>query len=744
MVYVAFLPTTPTNVVENVFAPAASASVCTAVASKYVLHNTNALLQYNYIRIPNPISSSVYFPHGCAFLWLRVGYLRLCDNAAVAAAVGTFSLLPIATVSRSELIPRVTDALTALQDALQRIGSVLVIRVVDNRPASHVDAICKIANIVRPNRLIYNADSFTETISFHPFKSRAIALSPFRVSRPGFSNSNSSSSNAVSCLFSSPPSLPPPPSVSSLTSDSIPLSSAIGENDARQKLSSILSSSIVSLNALRWKLQDELYVGTICDARIRVELMQFLKSHQRVSQSSDTRGRGSSFKFRPLHMIAAAMNSPAVAAMGVAAYDVNGGDRRGVEWDHQSKSFILKEWEHTETERLMPPRQRFGEFLRRKRQFFIRAFFPDDVTPDYYSFTIWRFAQRCVSATIGVFGTSSLLYALGIRSGRIGQAAAISWVLKDGLGRVGKMVWAGSMSKDFDVDPKRWRFRSALLYAAGNGLEIVTRIFPSSFLLFATVGNSMKQVSMMTASACRNAMYRSFGEQSQNIANITAKGEAQIVVADLIGMATGIQLSKMITSRGRILGVYLLMTLMDVLGIYMELRQVVFRSINPERSSIIINQLLKNGILLRPTQVSPKESIFLRPSHKKWVRMTSIAKAATDPEELSMLLRVFKKERFLIATPRIRCGGPCRLVLRRDASNEDVLRAMLMVGYVHNEMNVLGKDVIESQDAERILRNARTLTKRAFPRFVSALQENGWNTRNLLFSTLKRRGYWTP
>lgn len=174
----------------------------------------------------------------------------------------------------------------------------------------------------------------------------------------------------------------------------------------------------------------------------------------------------------------------------------------------------------------------------------------------------------------------------------------------------------------------------------------------------------------------------------------------------------------------------------------MELRQVVFRSLNAERASIVISRLLNDGILLRPSQASPKERIFLRPRHKEWVRMTSIAKAASDPDELNMLLKVFRKERFMVAVPKSQKGGPCRLVLRRDASNSDVLRAMLLIGYVQNELKAYGKETIGIYEMERVLRNARTLTKRGFPSFMEGLRQNGWDTDNLLFGTLKRRGYW--
>jgi hypothetical protein len=69
------------------------------------------------------------------------------------------------------------------------------------------------------------------------------------------------------------------------------------------------------------------------------------------------------------------------------------------------------------------------------KKFLVRSFLPENVTHDYYAYTIWRVIQRFVSATVNVFGTQALLLALGIKSQRLGAAATVSWVLKDALVR---------------------------------------------------------------------------------------------------------------------------------------------------------------------------------------------------------------------------------------------------------------------------------------------------------------------
>lgn len=229
------------------------------------------------------------------------------------------------------------------------------------------------------------------------------------------------------------------------------------------------------------------------------------------------------------------------------------------------------------------------------------------------------------------------------------------------------MLWAG---RSFDSDAKRWRFRSSLLYAGGSTLEVLTFACPPLFLLFATLATCLKQISMLTSTATRNAIYRSFtavrdlrpegagrrsssarsrrgttreqsgfkrnetvaspsgrprtsafahsrpslspplshpphapplaqaDTKSDNIGDITAKGEAQIAIIDLLGMIVGIVAARFVipaltagaaggdAARGvvfpRIFALYLSLCALDVFAIYREIRAVVFSRLNHE------------------------------------------------------------------------------------------------------------------------------------------------------------------
>ena len=75
----------------------------------------------------------------------------------------------------------------------------------------------------------------------------------------------------------------------------------------------------------------------------------------------------------------------------------------------------------------------------------------------------------------------ALLYAVGLGKGAIPAAAAVNWVLKDGLGYLSKILLS-KFGRHFDVNPKGWRLVADLLENTAYGLEILTPVFPHLFV----------------------------------------------------------------------------------------------------------------------------------------------------------------------------------------------------------------------------------------------------------------------
>ncbi|GAB4848568.1 Protein root UVB sensitive 6 [Ancistrocladus abbreviatus] len=110
----------------------------------------------------------------------------------------------------------------------------------------------------------------------------------------------------------------------------------------------------------------------------------------------------------------------------------------------------------------------------------------------------------------------------------------MSWrALKDGAGRVGKMLFA-RQGKKFDYDLKQLRFAGDLLMELGAGVELATAAVPHLFLPFACAANVAKNVAAVTSTSTRTPFYKAFAK-GVNIGDVTAKGECVGDIADLLG-----------------------------------------------------------------------------------------------------------------------------------------------------------------------------------------------------------------
>ncbi|PNH12864.1 hypothetical protein TSOC_000128 [Tetrabaena socialis] len=89
--------------------------------------------------------------------------------------------------------------------------------------------------------------------------------------------------------------------------------------------------------------------------------------------------------------------------------------------------------------------------------YFLPNGFPDSVAPQYAPYMFWRGVQYFFGGAISVFTTQSLLGALGVAGGYRGEAAAaINWVIKDGAGRLGRLLFA-RWGRELDCELKQFR-----------------------------------------------------------------------------------------------------------------------------------------------------------------------------------------------------------------------------------------------------------------------------------------------
>eukprot|EP00897_Mesotaenium_endlicherianum_P000424 jgi/Mesen1/10382/ME000081S09771 len=306
--------------------------------------------------------------------------------------------------------------------------------------------------------------------------------------------------------------------------------------------------------------------------------------------------------------------------------------------------------------------------------------FVTGVADGYVTYSAYRAVQHCASAVLGVLSTQSLLVTAGLPS-TSAHATIASWVLKDGLGHVGKFM-CSSLGARMDAQPKQWRVLADGMFDVGAMLEILVPLCPQQFLGIAGLAQMAKGAALVSARATRLPIYSSFALEN-NLSDLYAKGEAISVLSNIAGMGLGIQLASSSLCRstpGKLLMGAALSTV-HVFCVAQEMRAAPVNTLNAERTALLIQDYLQTGKVAHPGELKYRERLFFGSSLDRTsgsVRVGAPLKRALGaPSEVPRLAQRFRGERFLVNFS----SGAARtadLVLHRNATGLDAVRGWLL------------------------------------------------------------------
>jgi hypothetical protein len=240
--------------------------------------------------------------------------------------------------------------------------------------------------------------------------------------------------------------------------------------------------------------------------------------------------------------------------------------------------------------------------------YFLPQHYPASVNSYYLTYSKWVFVGSILGTASSVLSMQCLLVSLGLGAAALPASAAINWVLKDGLGQLGGMLFASMVSTRFDMQPIRYRLLSAVVLDASILLEILTPLVPTLFLPLASLANIGKNISWLGASASRAAIHRSFLRR-ENLADVTAKSGSQTILASLGGTALGIGLSVLTgTNTLEILVCFLVLSCGHIMATYRALRRVVINHLTEQRLDMLSDAYLRQ---LAASATAPPQPISL-------------------------------------------------------------------------------------------------------------------------------------
>lgn len=448
------------------------------------------------------------------------------------------------------------------------------------------------------------------------------------------------------------------------------------------------------------------------------------------------------------------------AEMLDAVWEVKGGQWRKLLLDLAKDKFVTEEDEGNAGKR-SPENILLGS-LTWCRGFILRLMlpegYPDSVTSDFLEYSLWRVCQGIASQMNGVLTTQALLYAVGLGKGAIPTAAAVNWVLKDGIGYLSKILLS-KYGRHFDVHPKGWRLFADVLENTACGMELLTPAFPHLFVYLGAVAGAGRSASGLIQAATRSCFYAGFAAQ-RNFAEVIAKGEAQGMVSKSLGIIFGIGLSNYAGSSGPLLvASFAIVTSIHMFCNFKSYQAVQLRTLNPYRAGLMFSEYIRSGCIPSVREVNDEEPIFpgvpflnakfksrsvlssqiLSPETKEAAEQidarlqlgSKFSNVISSQGEADALYDLYQTEQYLLAEKE----GKFLVILKNKASPQDMLRAMFQICHLYwleRHLGVESRKIINDCMAGGKLALSHDFMVREFDNLQKKAATVGWYPEGLV------------
>ncbi|XP_066498532.1 RUS1 family protein C16orf58 homolog isoform X2 [Hoplias malabaricus] len=409
-------------------------------------------------------------------------------------------------------------------------------------------------------------------------------------------------------------------------------------------------------------------------------------------------------------------------------------------WRYQVKSGGLK-------------RERVGEDRERPSSSITAAFksvflpqgYPESVSEDYLHYQLWDTLQAFSSSLSGTLATQASLRGIGVGNQQATVAAAtVTWILKDGTGMLGRILFAWMKGSKLDSEAKKWRLFADILNDIAMFMEILAPHFPPFFTLIVCVAGIFKSIVGVAGGATRAALTVHQARRN-NMADISAKDGSQETLVNLAGLLVSLVLIPLVTNNPMLTFLlFFLFTALHLFANYKAVRSVVMETLNEARLSILLHQFLHNRQILSPAQANQREPVFLEFKQNVPVRLgVCLGDVIKNPQELQLALKNNTKD-YLIG---IQNGSVC-VCLGADASVHDEImaysQAVCISTVLHTPPPRDGelKHLYEIKDSWELVSESHKLIDRIFQSFITGLERAKWETDRTLLNWNEWRVEW--
>ncbi|XP_033026698.1 RUS1 family protein C16orf58 homolog isoform X6 [Lacerta agilis] len=352
------------------------------------------------------------------------------------------------------------------------------------------------------------------------------------------------------------------------------------------------------------------------------------------------------------------------------------------------------------------------------------------------------------SSITGTLATQAVLKGVGVGDeASTVTAATVTWILKDGTGMLGRILFAWSKGSKLDCDAKQWRLFADVLNDMAILMEILAPAFPACFTLIVCISGFFKCIVGVAGGATRAALTMHQARRD-NMADVSAKDGSQETLVNLAGLFFSLLLIPLVADNLRLTySLYGLFTALHLYANYRAVRSVCMETFNRARLRLVLRHFLQWGKVLGPALANPQEPLV--PGFQQELRMN----LGTPLHTVASRVADFQKALEGNATNHLiffnRAAGTVSILLHRLAGSVDVIKACTHAFFLEvllyqdvatsalEEESLLNlqlrlREEPENKDSTAISETHQLLDK-IFPKFLAGLTAAGWVTdRNLL------------
>ncbi|XP_056143997.1 RUS1 family protein C16orf58 homolog [Lampris incognitus] len=378
---------------------------------------------------------------------------------------------------------------------------------------------------------------------------------------------------------------------------------------------------------------------------------------------------------------------------------------------------------------------------------FLPQGYPESVSDDYLHYQFWDTVQAFSSSLSGTLATQASLRGVGVGNPEATVAAAtVTWLLRDGTGMLGRILFAWQKGSQLDSEAKKWRLFADVLNDIAMFMEILAPNIPSCFTLIVCTAGIFKSIVGVAGGATRAAL-TVHQARRDNMADISAKDGSQETLVNLAGLLVSLILIPLVTDKPVLTVIlFFLFTILHLFANYKAVRSVVMATFNEARLSIVLHQYLRDGQILSPLEGNQKEPVFLELRKKVPVRLgVRLQDLVQNKDEFNLALKQTSMP-YLLGVK----NGCVRVCLGQEASTHDEIRAAcqaLCLGSVlHHATPMSGVPekllMLQSQSPWEMVFKSYNLMDQIFNPFLKGVEAAGWQTNRTLLNWDEWRVEW--